>query len=163
RFGSPTTFVFADVVVLAAGALGSTEILLRSQAEGLAVSPRLGHRFTGNGDVLAFAYDVKGTPVRGIGLGGREITADNGVGPGITSMIALPGPPTPGRGLRVEEGAIPGALRALMPAAFAVAADIDDGGPPLAFAGRLWRRTRATAGAVLDATGGPADRSLTYL
>jgi cholesterol oxidase len=163
RFGSPTTFVFADVVVLAAGALGSTEILLRSRSEGLAVSPRLGQRFTGNGDVLAFAYDVKGTPVRGIGLGGRAITADNEVGPCITGMIDLTGTPTPGKGLLVEEGAIPGALRALMPAAFAVAADIDDGGTPLAFAGRLWRRTRATAGAVLDATGGPADRSLTYL
>jgi cholesterol oxidase len=165
RFPAPASFVFADVVVLAAGALGSTEVLLRSRHEGLAVSPRLGDRFTGNGDVLAFAYDVKGPgpAVRGIGLGGRAVTGDNAVGPCITGMIDLTGTPTPGKGMLIEEGAIPGALRALMPAAFAVAADIDDGGSPLAFAGRLWRRLRATAGAVLDPTGGPADRSLTYL
>jgi cholesterol oxidase len=50
-----------------------------------------------------------------------------------------------------------------MPAAFAVAADIDDGGSPLAFARRLARRLVATGGAALDPTGGPAERSLTYL
>lgn len=163
RFAGSASFVFADVVVMAAGALGSTEILLRSRAEGLAVSPRLGQRFTGNGDVLAFAYDVIGAPVRGIGLGRRVSTPDNGVGPCITGMIDRTGTPEPGKGALIEEGAIPGALRALMPAAFAVAADIDGGGRPLAFASRLWRRTRATAGAVFDPTGGPADRSLTYL
>jgi cholesterol oxidase len=163
RFAAPGSFVFADVVVLAAGALGSTEILLRSRAEGLAVSPRLGQRFTGNGDVLAFAYDVTGAPVRGIGLGRRVSTADNGVGPCITGMIDLTGTPEPGKGALIEEGAIPGALRSLMPAAFAVAADLDGGGGPRAFASRVWRRARATAGAVFDPTGGPADRSLTYL
>src|SRR5690606_3600262 len=67
-FDAPSTFVHADTVVLAAGTLGSTEILLRSRAEGLAVSPRLGSRFSGNGDVLAFAYDAS-VPVRGIGTG----------------------------------------------------------------------------------------------
>ncbi len=56
--------VLADVVVLAAGTLGSTEILLRSRDLGLPVSDRLGHGFSGNGDVLAFAYDTD-APVRG--------------------------------------------------------------------------------------------------
>ena len=84
RFDAPASFVFADVVVLAAGTLGSTEILLRSRAGGLAVSPRLGDRFTGNGDVLAFAYDVQGQPMRGIGAGRRPVTADTAVGPCIT-------------------------------------------------------------------------------
>jgi cholesterol oxidase len=162
-FGAPSSFVRADVVVLAAGALGSTEILLRSRAEGLAVSPRLGHRFSGNGDVLAFAYDVTGVPVRGIGVGRRTVTPANAVGPCITGMVDLTGTPAPGKGMLVEEGSIPGALRALMPAAFAVAADIDDGGSPLDFAERVVRRVRATAGAVLDPSGGPADRSFAYL
>ncbi len=165
RFDAPSSFVFADVVVLAAGTLGSTEILLRSRASGLAVSPRLGDRFTGNGDVLAFAHGVGGAPppLRGIGLGRRPVTPDNAVGPCITGMIDLTGTPVPGKGMLVEEGAIPGALRSFMPAAFAVAADIDDGGSPLAFGRRLLRRITATAGAALDPTGGPADRSLTYL
>ena len=51
--------VLADVVVLAAGTLGSTEILLRSRDLGLPVSDRLGRGFSGNGDVLAFAYDTE--------------------------------------------------------------------------------------------------------
>ncbi|MGH9232850.1 MAG: alpha/beta fold hydrolase [Acidimicrobiales bacterium] len=165
RFDAPSSFVFADVLVLAAGTLGSTQILLNSRSGGLAVSPRLGDRFTGNGDVLAFAYGVEGAPptVRGIGAGRRPVTPDNEVGPCITGMIDLTGTPTPGKGVLVEEGAIPGALRAFMPAAFAVAADIDDGGSPLSFARRLARRVVATGGAALDPTGGPAERSLTYL
>ena len=163
RFAAPDSFVFADVVVLAAGSLGSTEVLLRSRARGLAVSPRLGDRFTGNGDVLAFAYDVKGSPMRGIGAGRRPVTTDTTVGPCITGTVDMTGRPTPGKGALIEEGAIPGALRLLMPAALAVAADIDDGGSPLSFAQRLARRVGATAGAALDPTDGPADRSLTYL
>jgi cholesterol oxidase len=163
RFDAPGSFVLADVVVLAAGTLGSTEILLRSRDEGLATSPHVGRRFSGNGDVLAFAYGVKDPDMRGIGTGGRKVTARNAVGPCITGMIDLTEVDTPSRVALIEEGAIPGALRALMPAAFAVAADIDGGGGPADFARRLVRRARATRGAVLDPTGGPADRSLTYL
>ena len=81
--------------------------------------------------------------MRGIGAGRRPVTSDNEVGPCITGMIDLTGTPTPGKGVLVEEGAIPGALRAFMPAAFAVAADIDDGGS-LSFARRLARRVVAT-------------------
>jgi cholesterol oxidase len=55
--GGPTQSVTADVVVLAAGTLGSTEILLRSATAGLELSGRLGQRFSGNGDVVAFSYD----------------------------------------------------------------------------------------------------------
>ncbi|MBT6696853.1 MAG: GMC family oxidoreductase, partial [Gemmatimonadales bacterium] len=46
RFNAPGLFVAADVVVLAAGSLGSTEILLRSRESGLPVSDRLGKGFT---------------------------------------------------------------------------------------------------------------------
>jgi cholesterol oxidase len=44
RFDAPPLFLSAEVVVLAAGALGSTEILLRSAAKGLPLSDRLGAR-----------------------------------------------------------------------------------------------------------------------
>ena len=44
--------VTAGIVVLAAGALGSTEILLRSQERGLRISDALGTRFSGNGDTI---------------------------------------------------------------------------------------------------------------
>ena len=158
--GAPASFVFADVVILAAGTLGSTQILLRSRTEGLAVSPRLGDRFSGNGDVLAFAYDAQ-VPARGIGTGSRLPTADTTVGPSITGMVDLTADES--RALLVEEGAIPGALRPVMPAAFAVAAEASGRGGPLAFAGRLWRRVRRNPRRVLSWRGGAADDSLTYL
>ncbi|CAG8595486.1 24497_t:CDS:10, partial [Gigaspora margarita] len=44
-------FVMADVVFLAAGTLGSNEILLRSRNFGLEVSSQVGEKFSGNGDV----------------------------------------------------------------------------------------------------------------
>ncbi|APR86677.1 Cholesterol oxidase [Minicystis rosea] len=50
----------ADWVFVCAGALGSTELLLRSRARGALrrVSERLGERYSGNGDLLAFAFDT---------------------------------------------------------------------------------------------------------
>lgn len=49
-------FVSADVVILAAGALGSTQILLASQLEGLQLSAKLGHGYSGNGDHVGISY-----------------------------------------------------------------------------------------------------------
>lgn len=160
-FHAPSTFVHADTVVLAAGTLGSTEILLRSRAEGLAVSPRLGARFSGNGDVLAFAYDAS-VPVRGIGTGADPVDATTGAGPCITGVVDLTGEPAPGQGLLMEEGAIPGALRPLLPATFAVAAELSGGGGPVSFARRLARRITSSP-RVLRRRGGAADDTLTYL
>lgn len=51
----------ADIVVLAAGTLGSTEILLRSRHAGLPLSPVLGSRFSGNGDMVGFSYNSEET------------------------------------------------------------------------------------------------------
>src|SRR3954468_6911122 len=45
--GAPDLVVTADIVIVAGGTLGSTEILLRSRARGLPLSPRLGEMFTG--------------------------------------------------------------------------------------------------------------------
>ena len=47
----------AGHVVLSAGSLNSTEILLRSEMHGLSVSPALGSRFSGNGDFFGLAYN----------------------------------------------------------------------------------------------------------
>jgi cholesterol oxidase len=44
-------------VILSAGSLNSTEILLRSEMHGLSVSPALGTRFSGNGDFFGLAYN----------------------------------------------------------------------------------------------------------
>src|SRR6202167_1059638 len=116
-------FVTADVVVLAAGTLGSTQILLRSRDLGLPVSERLRDGFSGNGDVLAFAYDTD-EPVDDVGLGHRVPRADTAIGPTITGLIDLRGPDT---GLKdaliIEDGAIPGALAAAIPLVLSAASD----------------------------------------
>jgi cholesterol oxidase len=60
----------AGEVILSAGSLNTTEILLRSEAHGLSVSPALGTHFNGNGDFFGLAYngafetDVLGYPYR---------------------------------------------------------------------------------------------------
>ena len=47
----------AQNVIVSAGSLNSTEILLRSEMHGLSVSPRLGSGFSGNGDFFGLAYN----------------------------------------------------------------------------------------------------------
>ncbi|CAN7659251.1 alpha/beta fold hydrolase [Variovorax sp. LjRoot130] len=123
--------VTADVVMLGAGALGSTEILLRSKAHGLPLSDRLGQRFSGNGDVLALGYnsywqsgtDAEGQAVQrkinGVGTGRNEVAPADLPGPCITGVIDMRQTPEVGDGLVIEEGVIPGALAPLLtPALF---------------------------------------------
>jgi cholesterol oxidase len=50
--------VTARRVVLAAGAMGTNGILLRSQSAGLKLSKRLGKNFSGNGDNFGIAYNT---------------------------------------------------------------------------------------------------------
>ncbi len=121
RFDAPPLFCGADIVVLSAGSLGSTEILLRSGANGLPLSKQLGRRFTGNGDVLAFSYNSD-QQVEGIGWGQREEGDLDPVGPCITGVIDLRHQPELERGMVIEEGSIPGALAPFLPVAMAVAA-----------------------------------------
>lgn len=45
-------------VILAAGAMGTSGILMRSRSDGLDISQRLGKNFTGNGDNFAIAYNT---------------------------------------------------------------------------------------------------------
>lgn len=58
----------APIVVLAAGTLGTTELLLRAQQRGLKLSARLGKKFSANGDDLVIASDL-GEPVNAIATG----------------------------------------------------------------------------------------------
>ncbi len=157
--GTPSRFVTADVVVLAAGTLGSTQILLRSRDLGLPLSGRLGHGFSGNGDVLAFAYDCDQS-VRGVGLGSHIPNQGNAVGPSITGLIDLRGPATqPGPALEnaliIEDGAIPGALASVIPIALCAAVE----GIPEDAEMRL----RELAGIPFGSHHGPTGRTLTYL
>ncbi|GJJ74664.1 cholesterol oxidase [Entomortierella parvispora] len=100
-------FVTADIVVLGAGALGSSEILLRSNKCGLPTSDQLGKHFSGNGDFLAFSYNGE-TLVNGVSMGDEDPKSfENKVGPVITGLIDYRDTPNVMDGYVVEEGAIP--------------------------------------------------------
>jgi cholesterol oxidase len=125
KFDAPTMFVSADIVVLAAGSLGSTEILLRSKNNGLLnLSNQVGANFSGNGDFLGFAYNCD-EKINGIGFGHRP-PVDNGkvrekVGPCITGIIDLRYKEPVEEGYLIEEGSIAGAFGGLLPGLLSVA------------------------------------------
>jgi cholesterol oxidase len=102
-------WVSAHTVVVAAGALGSTELLLRSST--LKLSPRLGQGFSTNGDVLALGWGMA-SPVHGMASEDEEgRPLDQRVGPTITGVVS-PTLDVDGQRRRVfiEEGAVPSAL-----------------------------------------------------
>ena len=112
---SGTRTVTADIVVLGAGTLGSTEILLRSRDAGLSLSNCLGHNFSGNGDVIAFGYN-NDTAINGIGTGHPPQGGAEPVGPVIAGLIDLRSTDHPADGMVIQEGAIPSALAPILPA-----------------------------------------------
>jgi cholesterol oxidase len=123
--------IHAGIVVIAAGVMGSTGILLRSREHGLPLSRRVGHFFSSNADLLGLGYnnDVR-TNVAGFGTQ-RDGAAD--VGPTITSVIDFRDHSRPlAERFIIEEGAIPlplvGLLRkATPPIAFLHGRDTDSG------------------------------------
>lgn len=120
----PDLVVSADVVIVAAGALGSTEILLRSRERGLPLSSRLGEMFTGNGDVLGFGYN-NDMPIEGVGFGQHAAEGRQPVGPCITSAVDARGKNPLEDGMIIEEGSLPGAIADFLPLSFALAAKFD--------------------------------------
>lgn len=104
--------VHARNVVLAAGTLGSTEILLRSRGEGLPMADAaLGEGFSGNGDLIAVAYGQKQKASSSAMEGQPPV--ERKIGPTITGLVRTK-PNELARPLVIEEFAIPGALRRLL-------------------------------------------------
>jgi cholesterol oxidase len=129
RFDPPTQFVAAEIVMLGAGTSGTNEILLRSREAGLPLSDRLGEGFSGNADIVGFAYNAD-QEINAIGIGRR--TQRDPPGPCITGIIDMRDTARLEDGIIVEEGVIPGPLAFFLPAALAAAArvvgrDTDEG------------------------------------
>jgi cholesterol oxidase len=98
----------ANTVILAAGAFGSTEILLRSRALGdLDCSERLGEGFSGNGDALIFGYGQR-EPVGCIASGGSLACQNSNVGPTISGVARIQLPETGKNAARRKERRAPG-------------------------------------------------------
>ena len=112
--------ITADLVILAAGTLGSTEILLRSMQTGLPASNMVGQRFSSNGDLLGFAYNGS-VKINGIG---SQPPQDPGPGPCIAGMIDMRSRSSVA-GMLFEEAAIPGGVTLGLPEAFAAIAHLE--------------------------------------
>ncbi len=92
----PRRTLTADRLVLAAGTLGSTYLLMRNRSALPGLSARLGTRFSGNGDLMTIVTRIR-----------RDV--DPGRGPTITSAVrvddALDG--GEGRGFYLEDAGLP--------------------------------------------------------
>jgi cholesterol oxidase len=108
--------VEADILIIAAGALGSTELLLRSRDKGLALSDRLGHGFSANGDIIAFGYGGE-RRVHAVGIG-HPPKMDEPVGASVSGQIRIVDDEDLTRSLTVQEGVLPSALGPLLPLFF---------------------------------------------
>lgn len=87
--GSDSFTLDAGEVILSAGSLNSTEILLRSEMHGLSVSPALGTKFNGNGDFFGLAYNgAMQTNVLGYGVKDVPGPSDSPEpGPNIVGLV----------------------------------------------------------------------------
>jgi cholesterol oxidase len=112
-----TITIEADHVILSAGTLGSTEILLRSRQKGLAVSDRLGERFSANGDIIAFGYDAD-VPVQAVGVGHPVKDGLAPVGAAVSAQLEIDDPDALDNELRVQEGVLPSSLAPVLPVMF---------------------------------------------
>lgn len=123
-FGAPDLFVSADIVIVSAGTIGSTALLLRSRDEGLSVSAMLGEHFTGNGDVLAFAYNTE-PAINGVGWGSHEPGDIPPVGPTITGLIDRRNTGNVKDGYVIEEGSLAGPVGAALVGLLGAAAPLE--------------------------------------
>ncbi len=114
---APLAEFTADIVVLAAGSLGSTEILLRSREMGLPLSDRLGHGFSANGDIIAFGYNAR-ERVNAVGVGHPPRSDVPPVGASVSGQIIIDDPDDLEKSMIVQEGVLPSALGPLLPVFF---------------------------------------------
>ncbi|GKZ48512.1 hypothetical protein AbraIFM66951_000584 [Aspergillus brasiliensis] len=97
-----------ELCFLGAGALGTTEILLRSRDCGLPISPMVGRNMSGNGDMLFFGYN-----------GDSQVNGISGTaGPTVTGVVDRRGASSGNvlAGYVIEDGSIPKALNPLIQA-----------------------------------------------
>ena len=100
-------FIHAKNVILAAGAMGSTEILLRSQSKELSFSDLLGQQFSSNGDMMIVGY---GQQEKANAIATPSIKhSERNVGPTITGMIDLRQHPDKDQRMVIQEMAVPAA------------------------------------------------------
>ncbi len=110
RRGGPTQdpiirSIAADRVILSAGTLGTTYLLLRNRVALQNLSPTLGTKFCGNGDLLGFIKRARSRE----GIRRQPTNLDSANGPVITSAIHIRDQSEggTGRGFYIEDGGNP--------------------------------------------------------
>ncbi|XP_035684275.1 uncharacterized protein LOC118421217 [Branchiostoma floridae] len=105
-FQEQERFIHADIVILGAGALGSTKILHNSRKRGLDLSDQLGEHFSTNGDTISFSYNGR-EEARGVGLP-PDFDKLKSAGPSISGIIDLRLPERDlSQGYVIEDGTPP--------------------------------------------------------
>jgi cholesterol oxidase len=145
--------VGAPVLVLAAGSLGSTRLLLKNRKRLLRLSPALGTRFSGNGDALSLAIDPQEPDVKG---------ARADYGPTMTSRIDL----GDSQQLMVADGGLPESFGGLLQIVRGIGRDAAEGRMRLTpifgcfdirwskeASAALFERMRVMAGGLAEAAG----------
>ncbi len=110
----------AQNVVLSAGSLNSTELLLRSEMHGLKVSPAVGTGFSGNGDFFGLAYNGD-DPTDVLGYGNRAAKPNEAgpPGPSIVGVVRYNGNAPLEQRITVEDFSFPSAYVQAAKAVFA--------------------------------------------
>ena len=118
--GSEDFALNAGEVVLSAGSLNSTEILLRSEMHGLSVAPALGTKFSGNGDFFGLAYNGGyETDVLGYDAAQKPAAGDSPApGPNIVGLIRYNGTLPEMKRIAIEDFSFPSASDAAAKAVF---------------------------------------------
>jgi cholesterol oxidase len=102
----PTIKLTCDHLILSAGTLGTTNLLLRNRAVLPGLSPKVGTRFCGNGDLLTLVLNTSR-----LGADGRREPriVDPGYGPVITTTARIPGAEDggEGRGFYLQDAGYP--------------------------------------------------------
>lgn len=162
-YDAPDLFVSADIVILSAGTIGSTAILLRSRDAGLPVSAQLGHRFTGNGDVLSFGYNTEKV-INGIGWGAHRNGEIPPVGPTIAGLIDHRNTPDVKDGFVIEEGSLAGPVGLALLGVFGLAAPAEGVKMPDPSARQTWDAKARVAESLLRGPyHGAMNQTQTYL
>ncbi|PYH98060.1 FAD/NAD(P)-binding domain-containing protein [Aspergillus ellipticus CBS 707.79] len=149
-----------DLCFLGAGALGTTEILLRSRKYGLPMSTLVGRNMSGNGDMLVFGYN------------GKEVVnaisgAKQAPGPTITGVIDGRGSSGDAlAGYVIEDGCIPKPLSRLIPLLLALQKVRDSASTGVSQRAQTYVKAITSLISPLlrfSATGGALQRTSTYL
>jgi cholesterol oxidase len=151
-----------EIVVLACGTLGSTEVLLRSAAHGLSISKQLGQRFSGNGDMIGLTYNAE-KPINAIGFGASDAAELTPVGPCSTLMLDDRNQPVLEDGRVMMDSAIPGALATFLPEALAVGLRVVGERGARDLSGWVHAERRELKGSLLGTQAGAVHNTLNYL